>query len=180
MGYRSDAALSTTAEGFELFTMECDRLNAAKGVATPLAGTGVGYACSIESGGCVYVAWRGQEWYEARPEVEAVMEAIAELDGRGVPYRFARVGEEYDDIEILEPKLARGGLDVIPEVAVSIVPWKPKEGGELEAGFRLDRDSANVPEATCDRKGLLLLSNALACDPSTAEIAERIRSLCQS
>lgn len=180
MGYRSDAALSTTAEGFELFTMECDRLNAAKGVATPLAGTGVGYACSIESGGCVYIAWRAQEWYEARPEVEAVMEAIAELDGRGVPYRFARVGEEYDDIEVLEPKLARGDLDVIPEVAVSIVPWKPKEGGELEAGFRLDRDSANVPEATCDRKGLLLLSNALACDPSTAEIAERIRSLCQS
>lgn len=180
MGYRSDAALSTTAEGFELFTSECDRLNAAKGVANPLAGTGVGYARSIESGGCVYVAWRGQEWYEARPEVEAVMEAIEELDGRGFPYRFARIGEEYDDIEILEPKLARGGLDVIPEVTVSIVPWKQKEGEELESGFKLDRDSANVPEATCDRKGLLFLSNALACDTSTAEIAERIRSLCQS
>lgn len=180
MGYFSDAALSTTAEGFKLFVNECDRLNAAKGVATPLAGTGVGYARAIESGGCAYVAWRRREWYDARPEVEAVMEAIENLDERGVPYRFVRVGEEYGDIEILESRPAPRGLDVIPEVAISIVPWKQKERERLEAGFRLDRDSAHIPEATCDRKGLLLLSNALACDPSTAEIAERIRSLCQS
>lgn len=114
MGYRSEVMISTTEEGYEKLVAMCDEAN----VEHPLVSRSVEPEHVEHIEGCVVFGWEQIEWYdEAFAEVAAVMQAIEELSGEGVPARFVRIGEDAGDIE------TRGdadGLAVFPEPSMSI------------------------------------------------------------
>ena len=101
MGYRSEVRIATTEEGYGEFLKACDAKNAALGVERPLIGTGIEPDSCERERGCVLFGWDEVKWYDLYADVQAVEQAIAEMDERDIPCRFVRVGEDWDDIEVM-------------------------------------------------------------------------------
>jgi len=91
MGYRSDVAIAMRKEDYELlkeFDKENENLRDLLAVATVR-----------EKGEAVSLYWEWLKWYDSFSEVEAIEEFLGKLSDEDKPYKFIRIGEEWDDIE---------------------------------------------------------------------------------
>ena len=91
MGYRSDVAITMRKEDYELLK-EFDKEN--KNLIDLLES-----ATIREKAGAVSLYWEWLKWYDSFSEVEAIEEFLGKLSDEDKPYKFIRIGEEWDDIE---------------------------------------------------------------------------------
>ena len=122
MGYRSEVKIATTREGYDQMCERVDALSEGLGT-SPLMGSCRKPDSFEESDGCVVFGWDYIKWYEGLlADVSNVADALSEIDKRGLPYEFCRIGENWDDIEFRascnNDELA---LHVEPSVAIEIV-----------------------------------------------------------
>lgn len=100
MGYRSDVRILTTKKGFKELKKFTDNY---------LKGKKFTYGnllddCNIihENNYAKYFGWDSIKWYddiEGFEDVTAIVEGLNHLKGKDYSYRFARIGESYDDYE---------------------------------------------------------------------------------
>ena len=91
MSYRSDVAITMRKEDYELLK-EFDKEN--KNLIDLLES-----ATIREKAGAVSLYWEWLKWYDSFSEVEAIEEFLGKLSDEDKPYKFIRIGEEWDDIE---------------------------------------------------------------------------------
>lgn len=53
-----------------------------------------------ESRGVVVIKWDSLKWYPEFPEVRAINKFLWQLSNEDKPYKFIRIGEDVDDIEV--------------------------------------------------------------------------------
>ena len=98
MGYRSDVRIVTTKKGYEeLKKFNDNYLSKQKGEQYNLLDN-----CDIkmENDYSYYFGWNWVKWYEGSyPDVDAIVEGLQHLKDNDLSYRFARMGESYDDYE---------------------------------------------------------------------------------
>lgn len=97
MGYRSDVRIITTKKGFDelnnyvkkYLKEKCDHdynlLDNLK--------------FKAENDYAVYFGWNYLKWYEGYDSVDAIVDGLNHLKENNMSYRFARLGESYDDYE---------------------------------------------------------------------------------
>ena len=100
MGYRSDVRIITSKKGFEELT----------GFVKKYLGEGYKYnlldslEINEDRGDQIYFGWNYLKWYDGfagYENVTAIEEGLEHLAESGYGYRFARLGENYDDYEEL-------------------------------------------------------------------------------
>jgi hypothetical protein len=91
MGYRSEVAIAMRKEDYELLK-EFDKEN--KNLIELLE-----MADKKEYNGAISLKWEWLKWYPEFSEVQAIEEFLCKLSDEDKPYKFIRIGEEYDDIE---------------------------------------------------------------------------------
>ncbi|MDE6947579.1 MAG: hypothetical protein K2P14_10400 [Anaeroplasmataceae bacterium] len=96
MGYRSEVVLKTTTEGYLLFKKFNDSIK--EPTDKPLAYM---HIQKTESG-FYKISHDYLKWYESYKDVENFMTMLNKLDDQEIPYKFIRIGEDYNDIEIRE------------------------------------------------------------------------------
>lgn len=99
MGYYSDIVIVTTEDGYKRLT---DLIAQRTNLEDLLGDCEVKHGTiGKESHEHLYVSlrWNGQKWYEEYEDVKAVMDSLDGLENENIPYRYTRVGEDYDDVE---------------------------------------------------------------------------------
>ncbi len=97
MGYRSQVRIITTKKGFEVLKKFNDNYLKEKGQQYNLLDE-----CEFkhENNNICYFGWNWVKWYEGSyPSVDAVCEGLSHLEDEDLSFRFARIGESYDDYE---------------------------------------------------------------------------------
>lgn len=94
MGYRSDVRISTTKEGYEILKTKCASLN----LDYNLMEEGHYLIDKTEDDNIAF-GWEWIKWYDSYPEIQAINNCLNELEEKGIPYIFARIGESVDDCE---------------------------------------------------------------------------------
>ena len=100
MGYRSDVRIITSKKGFEELTKYVKKY------------LGEGYKYNLldelqineDRGDQIYFGWDYLKWYEnieGYENITAILKGLYHLAEEGYGYRFARLGENYDDYEEL-------------------------------------------------------------------------------
>lgn len=89
MGYRNDIRVSTTTDGLERFM----QLVTNKDMIVCMTIDD----CSEDS--LSVFGWDYVKWYDDCKDVREVMSALETLKNEGYPIEYARVGEEYDDVD---------------------------------------------------------------------------------
>ena len=93
MGYRSDVRIITSKKGF-------DELNKfVKSKVKDDYNLLENLKFKIENDYAVYFGWNYLKWYSGYESVDAVMDGLSYLKDNDMSYRFARLGENYDDYE---------------------------------------------------------------------------------
>ena len=96
MGYRSDVRIITSKKGFErLKNYVSDRI--AKSNNPNIYNIMDDIEFEYDNGYSKYFGWNGVKWYY--DDVDFVMEGLEQLREEDMSYRFARIGENYDDYE---------------------------------------------------------------------------------
>ena len=100
MGYRSDVRIITSKKGFDELKKITDKI---------LKDKNIKYGnlmddCKIiyDNGYSKYFGWDSIKWYdgiEGYEDVDAIIEGLKKLEEQDYSYRFARLGESYDDYE---------------------------------------------------------------------------------
>lgn len=99
MGYRSDVRIMTSKKGFEKLKEYTDKY---------LKDKDYKYGnlldeCDIseETKYAKYIGWNNIKWYEYSDytDVDAIMNGLDYLKNEDYSYRYARIGESYDDYE---------------------------------------------------------------------------------
>ena len=102
MGYRSDVRIMTTKKGFkELKKFTDDYL---KGKNFTYGNLLDDLQINEETKYAKYFGWDSIKWYdgcEGFEDVDAIMEGLSHLADKDFSYRYARIGESYDDYEEL-------------------------------------------------------------------------------
>lgn len=123
MGYRSNVKLITTNEGWEKIKDTVQKAN-------PDNHEYITSDKRIEElRGGYYILWTLSDvkWYEdAFPEVSAFMGTFDDLVDAGIPFQFARIGEDFDDT-FYQEYYGRGSkedyniptLEIIRDIAVN-------------------------------------------------------------
>lgn len=96
MGYRSQVALKTTTEGYLLFKKFNDSIEKAED--QPLCGMTIQRTAS----GFYKISHDEIKWYDSFSDVANFMEMLNRFDHLGIPYKFIRIGEDYEDIDVRE------------------------------------------------------------------------------
>lgn len=97
MDYKSEIVFKTTEEGFRVFKEFNDSITDAS--ARPLSDMNI----SRTKSGFVKITHDDIEWSGAYlRRVLNFKRGIRTLETAGIPYKFIRIGEDYDDIEIQE------------------------------------------------------------------------------
>ena len=108
MGYRSDVRITMSKRGFEQFKENVkNNIEKYKKTLAPdsIAAT---YEYNLLSDidlmsdpeeEQVYIGWNDVKWYDGYASVDAIMDALYELDNQGYGYGYARIGESTEDIE---------------------------------------------------------------------------------
>jgi hypothetical protein len=95
MGYRSDVYLAVKKEEVE----KVDHAHTLIGKLLSQAGT-----IDVRDDK-IYYEFHNVKWYDGYEDIAALMDWLAELDETCedflAPYQFVRIGEEYEDIELL-------------------------------------------------------------------------------
>lgn len=97
MGYRSAVRIITTKRGYEELKKFNDNYLKDKKEKYSLLDE-----CSImkDNNKVCYFGWDWVKWYEGSyPSVDAISEGLSHLADNDFSYRFARIGESYDDYE---------------------------------------------------------------------------------
>ena len=99
MGYRSDVKIAMLKEDFDEMI--------ARGEYTKhnyiLDRDAMDYYKELDRGDNVVVVvcgWDGIKWYPEYTDISYVEDYLAEIEEKGKPYTFMRIGEDYEDIEI--------------------------------------------------------------------------------
>lgn len=99
MGYRSDVRIMTTQKGFKELKKFIDNYLKEKNYKY---GNSLD-ECKIiyEDKYAKYIGWNGIKWYrgENYEDIDAIEEGLDHLREKDLSYRFARIGESYDDYE---------------------------------------------------------------------------------
>lgn len=94
MGYRSQVAVKTTAEGFAVIQQ---RESEQKEPDLRLLKCASEIRCT--SKGNYRIDWNWIKWYDSYPEIQYFMASLDKLEELEIPYSFVRIGEDSDDIE---------------------------------------------------------------------------------
>lgn len=96
MGYRSDVKLITTQAGAELIKAKVEAVEKTPSCRL-LHPSNLQTYCG---GKYVLFNYKDIKWYEDYdPDVTAFMKAINDLREHNIPYDYARIGEDYEDVE---------------------------------------------------------------------------------
>lgn len=96
MGYRSDVRIMTSKKGFKLLNKYVkDRISNCenKGIYNLLEDIEFNH----ENDNAKYFGWNNVKWYY--DDVDFIMDGLQELKKKDYSFRFARIGENYDDYE---------------------------------------------------------------------------------
>lgn len=93
MGYYSDVKLVTTARGIEKLRENL------KSADTDLEEWADRLVCSNYTD-AVLAVWEDCKWYSEFPEVGAFYDTLRQLKKASIPYRYVRVGENFEDGDI--------------------------------------------------------------------------------
>lgn len=99
MGYRSDVRIITTRKGFRELKRFVD--NYLKGKEDYKYNLLNDLDINEETKYAKYIGWNSVKWYEFSDfeDVNAIMEGLQHLKEKDFSYRFARIGESYDDYD---------------------------------------------------------------------------------
>lgn len=99
MGYRSDVRIMISKKGYEELRKYTDKYLEEK----KFEYGNLLYSCDIEKDTkyAKYIGWDSIKWYEYSDydNVEAIMRGLDYLRANDYSYRYARIGENYDDYE---------------------------------------------------------------------------------
>lgn len=95
MGYRSDVRIITTKKGFDELNNYVKKYLKEKGDYNLLDNL----KFKAENDYAVYFGWNYLKWYEGYDSVDAIVDGLNHLKENNMSYRFARLGESYDDYE---------------------------------------------------------------------------------
>ena len=96
MGYRSDVRIITTKKGFnKLKDYVTDRISKSNNPDMYNIMNDIEF--EYDNGYSKYFGWNGVKWYY--DDVDFVMDGLRQLREEDMSYRFARIGENYDDYE---------------------------------------------------------------------------------
>lgn len=112
MGYRSDVRIMTTKKGYdELKKYVEEHISKYKGKNLK-EGTVAEYmdydynllnhtdiSCLSSDESEMYFGWNYLKWYDGYEDVDAIMDGLNHLEQNNFSYRYARMGESYDDYE---------------------------------------------------------------------------------
>lgn len=115
MGYRSDVRLITTEEGWQKLKSFASNYLLEK------TGTDkYNYLLDeyidifeVDGNSVVFVGWNDIKWYESMEDVDAVMKGLEYLEELDIPYRYARLGEDYTDYTEIYCDSEKGDLPYI-------------------------------------------------------------------
>lgn len=100
MGYRSDVRIITSKKGFEELTGFVKKYLGDRSYDYNLLDH-LGFKHETEN--AVFFGWNDVKWYEGcgcnYEHVDAIMEGLYSLANNDYSYRYARMGEDYDDYE---------------------------------------------------------------------------------
>lgn len=100
MGYRSDVRIATSPKGHKVLKDYVkDRLDKLNKTNYNLM-----ESCDVEVKGKYthYFGWNSVKWYDGfdgYEEVDAIMDGLNYLEEQNLSYRYARIGESYDDYD---------------------------------------------------------------------------------
>ena len=100
MGYRSDVRIMTTKKGFEELRKFTD--NYLKDKKFTFGNILDDLDFESETKYAKYFGWNGIKWYdgcEGFEDVDAIVDGLKHLADNDYSYRYARIGESYDDYE---------------------------------------------------------------------------------
>lgn len=110
MGYRSDVRIATSKKGFnELKKVVEDKLREINQLDCNLLDC---LDIRKENDEVCYFGWNNIKWYDGidgYEEVDAIIDGLDELEEKDLSYRFARIGESYDDYE----QFSHDGIDEV-------------------------------------------------------------------
>ena len=111
MGYRSQVAFKTTSEGYIILKRFNDEIKEKKD--RPL------YCAEIRKteDGFYKITFDDVKWYESYTDIMNFREVMSILDEQDIPYKFIRLGEYIDDIEVRE-----NYTDDMPEALLEFNP----------------------------------------------------------
>lgn len=113
MGYRSDVRIAMSKNGFEQFKKNVqEHINEYKNKLPDeaiaknfsydlLNNLDINSELDDKSSNQVYFGWNDVKWYDGYEDVDAIMDSLNKLEEQGFGYNYARIGEQYDDIEEL-------------------------------------------------------------------------------
>ncbi len=98
MGYRSDVRIITSKKGYDHL------MKFVRNAVNDDINQNLLEQCDIKSvhHDCVYMGWDDIKWYEGSDyykDIDAIMDGLRDLDNNYYSYRYARIGEDYDDYE---------------------------------------------------------------------------------
>lgn len=97
MGYRSDVRIITTKKGFDELNNYVKKYLKEKGDYDYNLLNNLKF--KAENDYAVYFGWNYLKWYEGYDSVDAIVDGLNHLKENNMSYRFARLGESYDDYE---------------------------------------------------------------------------------
>lgn len=96
MGYRSQVVFKTTTEGYLVFKRFDDSIKDLD--SKPLSGAEI----YKTSSGFYKIVFDDVKWYDSYTSVEKFYDGMARLEEQDIPYKFIRLGEDIEDIEVKE------------------------------------------------------------------------------
>lgn len=96
MGYRSQVEFKTTTEGYVILKQFNDKIE--KRDERPLYGAEI----QKTEDGFYRVSFDAVKWYESFPDIQNFIKVMDMLNDRNIPYKFIRIGEDIDDVEVRE------------------------------------------------------------------------------
>lgn len=94
MGYRSQVAFKTTSEGYIILKRFNDEIE--EKTNRPL------YCAEIRKteDGFYKITFDDVKWYDSYTDIQNFIKGMDILDEQDIPYKFIRLGEDIDDIEV--------------------------------------------------------------------------------
>ena len=111
MGYRSDVRIITSKKGYERLHKHVEKYIKDKKVDYNLLENA---DLRFVSNKGVLIGWNCVKWYEWSDyhDVDSIMNGLEKLEEENYSYRYARIGENYDDIDEMYYDSTKEGEDI--------------------------------------------------------------------
>lgn len=148
MGYRSDVRIITSKKGYDRLSKYVRKAVNDDIDMNLLENTDL--KCVSSSG--VLIGWNSIKWYEWSDykSVDAIMDGLNVLKDEGYSYRYARMGEQYDDYDEYNYDSNKKDDEYIPYIYVS----RYFDDDEIKNELSLNIKKNNNKELS-DEKGIL-------------------------